>query len=738
MGQVCLYDPSTKKRGLPEGYVRGLEKLWAVSIGKIQGLEDAVTSIITQQELLEIWNHETVGEDLHSMWKESSVLQELEGMLSRLESADSSSGVKKKREKDDVTADEVADSTFHRSPLYHVEDGSASSDSELQSPSKRRTVLHCSSTQKLDPMEVPLPPQTATLIDTYFSFTHCWFPIVERHCVLRTSYSHSRRARPGKTDAADMAALWAILAYTAQQSQRSGLEEKKTQRNSDMTGEEMRNIARNLIPEEDGPFAIGHVQALLVLVLLDMGLGKWSSAWSLAGQATRMALELGFGTNSTEKRGIHVLYGCFILDTLIASHLLRPPHLRRQDLEAVGYLEEDGYEEWDPWTSSKTTSSYRDPAFMISCFNRLLDIVMILNDTICEKRDGPEKLAIFQGHTDMLKEMPSRFPMMSGLQCPPHQLYLQLLHLSTSMLVLRQSFEGGDPSDSFARLACETLVLLTKYAQDPTSGLAVIPPVLENAVRMACYAAIVGISSFGQLGLPSYNVFARQMTELAREMSEVWPVFSGSTKLWQKELESRGLMEELDSTGLPKNGGNVDWQNRATVFQRQYSNSMVQGGIKQSREPDLDLEGLDLPMSGLDQPLLNTSIEQQSMPAGLSMPASDPSPSFQGDDVDMIFHNLAYLDTTDWTNNRERGLQEFGFADESTFQDFCNDPERMVNSGGTPFGLLANEANTNFWPPPGFFPGHFGEPDPQVEASQILQSLSNNDPYPTLPEGVGW
>jgi hypothetical protein len=80
--------------------VRGLEKLWAVSIGTIQGLEDAVTSIIARQELLEIWNHETVGEDLHSMWKESGVLQELEGMLSRLESSDSSAGVKRKREKD--------------------------------------------------------------------------------------------------------------------------------------------------------------------------------------------------------------------------------------------------------------------------------------------------------------------------------------------------------------------------------------------------------------------------------------------------------------------------------------------------------------------------------------------------------------------------------------------------------------------------------------------------------------
>ena len=665
------------------------------------------------------------------MWKESGVLQELEGMLSRLES------VEKKREKEENTVDEAAGSSFHRSLSYRVEDQTASSDAEPGLPFMGRRASQLSST-RLNPIETPLPPQTSRLIDAYFSFTHCWFPIVERHCVLRTIYSHSRNATAGRTEMADLAALWAILAYAARQSMLSGAEDGTAQDSSDETHTKMRAMARGLIPEENGEFEVGHVQALLLLALLDIGTGKWSSAAQMVGHATRIALELGLGTKSTEKRGIRVLYGCFILDTIISCHLLTPPHLRRQDLEAIGYLEEDGYEEWDPWTSSKTISSYRDPAFMISCFNRLLDIFMILNDTVCDRRAGIDKSTYFQSLAVQLKDMPSRFPMFPGLQCPPHQLYLQLFHLSTSILVLRQSFEGGAPSDPLARLACETLVLLTKCAQDPTSGLSVIPPILENAVRSACYAAIAAKPSFEQMEV-QYNTFARHMTDLTIEMSSVWPVFSGLTKLWQRELQSQGMMKDLNTTREIEKGANVDWQTPINVLQGQDSNSMLHQGTRESRgEPTLDLEGFDLPMSGLDQAMLGTSIGQPSMPAGLSMPASDPSPSFTGDDVDVIFHNLAHLDTTDWTNNREQGLQEFGFADESTFQDFCNDPERMVPSGGTPFGLLGNEAATNFWPPPGFFPGHFEESDPQVEASQILQSLSNNDAYPTLPEGVGW
>ena len=674
------------------------------------------------------------------MWKESDVLQELEVMLARLESAESSSNVKRKREKDKINVDGAADSEFHRNPVYHIEEGAASSDSENESPFKRRKNVHLSLSRKLDPEDTPLPPQTSELIETYFSFTHCWFPIVERHRVHRTIYSQSRKSSGAKTDTADLAALWAILAYTARESKASMVGDDRAQGNSDMTQAEMRTIARALIPDEDGQFETGHVQALLLLALLDVGLGKWSSAWNVCGSATRMALELGLGTKLIDKRGVHVLYGCFFLDTLIASHLSRPPHLRRQDLEAVGYLEEDGYEEWDPWTSSKASSSYRDPAFMITCFNRLLDIFMILNDTICDKRAGMDKSAYFQGLADKLKDMPSRFPMFPGLQCPPHQLYLQLFYLSTSILVKRQCFEGGAPCDPLARMAYEILVLLTKYAEDPTSGFAVIPPVLENAVRSACYAAIAAKPSFETLAeLPSYHAFAQIMTNYTSEMSTVWPVFSGLTNLWRSELQSPERMGEFNAMALKQNGTTHDWPNSLSDLQHQYSGSLLQQEARNTRgEPTVDLEGFDVPMSGLDQPMANTSTDQSSMPVGLSMPASDPSPSFQGDDVDTIFHNLAHLDTTDWTSNRQRGLQDFGFADESTFQDFCDDPERMVPSGGMPFGLLGNEAAANFWPPPGFFPGHFEGSDQQVEASQILQSLSNNDAYPTLPEGVGW
>src|SRR6266516_6696385 len=42
---TCSYDTNTKKRGLPEGYVRAVEKLWALTIRKVHGVEESVVSI---------------------------------------------------------------------------------------------------------------------------------------------------------------------------------------------------------------------------------------------------------------------------------------------------------------------------------------------------------------------------------------------------------------------------------------------------------------------------------------------------------------------------------------------------------------------------------------------------------------------------------------------------------------------------------------------------------------------
>jgi hypothetical protein len=133
----------------------------------------------------------------------------------------------------------------------------------------------------------------------------------------------------------------------------------------------------------------------------------------------------------------------------------------------------------------------------------------------------------------------------------------------------------------------------------------------------------------------------------------------------------------------------------------------------------------DVDMSGLDQ-----------VPTNLTdMSAIDPSLAdlkFMTDDVDAIFRDLAHLDTTEWTNNREQGLKDFGFTDDSTFRAFCNDPERLVTGNA----FFQTSPSADIWPPTST---QDDAPDRHLEASQILQSLSGNEQFSMLSEHrIGW
>jgi len=62
-GRSCSYDANVKKRGLPEGYVRGLEKLWGIPIKEVTTVEDSILTALAGSEdnesVLNVWNDES-------------------------------------------------------------------------------------------------------------------------------------------------------------------------------------------------------------------------------------------------------------------------------------------------------------------------------------------------------------------------------------------------------------------------------------------------------------------------------------------------------------------------------------------------------------------------------------------------------------------------------------------------------------------------------------------------------
>ena len=711
-GLQCSYDPVTKKRGLPEGYVRGLEKLWALSIAKVDGLEAALVSLLQFEDLPHIWNHDQVGEDLHGIWKESSVLSELEKLLGQLEQDDQPTGRKRKRDSEEDDALGVTNPSYHREKCFQT----------MPFPPERDPVHNTSPLQPLQEtlVEPVLPSDVTRLLDTYFSYTHCWLPILQRHSVLRACYS-MRTGSTSTPDQDDRTVFWAVLAIGQQQ---AGLQAGGTNVPSP---DALQAHVRALLPGPGGPFVVQHIQALTILSLLDIGLGRWTSAWITIGQAVRVGLQLSL-PSSTAQRDKRVLFGCFILETIIAVQIAKTPHLRRNDVEECGLLEEDEPEEWHPWTAADTHTYQQpgagDPAFVISCFNRLLEVIMVVNDVICNKNTGNERQRWLQDRERVLGELQEKIPKSGGNSLswsPPHHHNLRMTLLSTRILIIKQYFEQGTPEQRLARLSCEVMRAFDIYTR--TFSYTTIPLLLENALCSACYAAIsarpIWDDDSQNEGLVSYHNFAQQMKEHCTKLAETWPVFKPLTTLWRKELSKPPAFPDPFSVSNQNSGR----QTEGNFHQRMPS--MITESV--------DLEGYDITMSALSE----------TAPAGLAMPMDNTSPSLQGDDIDAFFYNLAHLDTTEWTSNRQQGLQDFGFADESTFQAFCNDTTRLVpttNSSNT--GLVSDLAHVQ-WPPPGFFGLGRVETDQEMQSvdtggTQLGQSVVDAGMGFVVPESNAW
>ncbi|KAJ5713949.1 uncharacterized protein N7483_011130 [Penicillium malachiteum] len=418
----CTYKANPKKRGLPTGYIRSLELLWGLVFQKIQGSEDVMRALMRSINLpshLATMGKEAEGSDtLLSSFKNSTVLRDIERMLVVLEQPEEERDRSLQAYSEgDTPLDVDGILASSEAQEWQIPDGldahsgvQTTSSDEFQSPTLAIS-LHADDPRAIStnsPLQIPY--NAWPLLDIYFSYTQCWFPILEKHDILRTAFQYTEgdvymtRSAPGS---GDHAALWAVLTLASLQDASITARESDPQ-NSRINPSLLYNTARDLIPVETGPFEVGHVQALLILSLIKFGQQEWTAAWMLVGHSVRIAQTLGLdqpsfpsiSSRSPEQgkqlgRAKHVFLGCFVLETLIAEQTSQCPSLRRNDLARVGSINEDGLEEWHPWedmtglrpTQASRASMQRGPLHALSTFNRLVSLVSILNDLCCYKQD---------------------------------------------------------------------------------------------------------------------------------------------------------------------------------------------------------------------------------------------------------------------------------------------------------------------------------------------------------------
>ncbi|USP73873.1 hypothetical protein yc1106_01147 [Curvularia clavata] len=378
--RICSYTANPKKRGIQPGYIRTLELALAwlfqhnpenESALKEKLAEEGASSLLLSRDSKE-------SNKLHRRWRKSKFYVDVDKHLS--------GGEPSRHEQTDTigppSSDEDSDTEEPSNNKASRSQGSNVQPQRIESPG----LVQTASTPRRQPGSIhtpeTIPHDSWKLFEVYFANVHSWLPICEKHDTLKSAYAYPLQNHSIEHEQADSGAhaeLWSVLAVASLYD---------ANRNNSMDSPSTRptklyETARSMIPNENIHFNIGHIRALLNLVVFNMSRMLTGSAWLLAGYASRALENLDQPALVACSRYKHVYYGCLLLDGILAFQLNRRPHFRKSDLEQLGPIDEDGLEEWQPW------SGFNDPAYVgrmtpllsLSTFNNLIELVDILVST---------------------------------------------------------------------------------------------------------------------------------------------------------------------------------------------------------------------------------------------------------------------------------------------------------------------------------------------------------------------
>lgn len=411
-GRSCTYQASPKKRGVQTGYIRTLELALAWMFENVAHSEDALHNLLVhesgQGSALLVGKDSPAAERLHARWARSRVNKSITRLLSG-QAAQSSSD-------DDQSPSEgmnVEDAGAKTTELPHAPHLSLSAQSTVQARTLPGAVLPHNSANALENNIQPderahlastgigkLPPNHWRLLDIYFSYTHSWFPILEKKDMYQALYQYSEQGSllpSANVESGVHAELWSALALASFQAAAAAAASNSPDPTSTAHGgdnainpspADIFDTARKLIPSESGPFQVQHCRALLLLCLVSLGRDDWESAWLLVGFAVRVLLVVRTQSPPDDERlrprMRALLVACFIVDTIVSMRHNVPAHLKPDDIADLP-LPEDGQDQWEPWTPCEglggehaMLQTLRNPAYPLSTFNHLYGVTKLV------------------------------------------------------------------------------------------------------------------------------------------------------------------------------------------------------------------------------------------------------------------------------------------------------------------------------------------------------------------------
>lgn len=442
--RACSYTPASKKRGVQTGYLRTIELSLAWLFDQVPASEEALSRLLTQDGGSEatnvLVNKGKAATRLHRKWTKSRVQKE----IGRLLSEGHTQGLEASPEDSDTGGDfDPEPAALLAQDQATVASGPSTGGTDSWSPS---------SYMPRDPAQrglLKLPSNWQRLIEIYFSYTHCWFPILERDAVLETAAlydSYGTLRHPVGTVAHSRhAELWAALATASFQDAHSS----GPPGDSASVPEQIFRIARGFVPQEDGKFDIAIINAILLHSIVLVGRQSELAASLLVGKAFRLLLHLA----STESSGTRIkptLAACVMLDAVTSLCLGQAPHLRNNFDDAASFTFTTEYaglsEDWSPVygfgpATDNTTLSGRptaQPYLTLEQLGRFAQIMSASTDTKLQRASSGRQA----GPEDLVRCLSPRFSfcnsLISGGSTPmlPSAYLVKIMFLAATVKVI--------------------------------------------------------------------------------------------------------------------------------------------------------------------------------------------------------------------------------------------------------------------------------------------------------------
>jgi hypothetical protein len=620
----CTYTANVKKRGIQPGYIRALELALAYLFQHDPGNEALVNEKLAQggTSSLLLSRDSKESNKLHKRWRKARFYADVDKLLSGGEPSRQDPSEQLSQDSDEEPSDVEEPSstaTFNPPTSGKIEEQPIFTplpDDWISRP------LNASGTLST---LIPMPPDSWSLLEAYFTYSQSWLPICSKEAILRLSYSYPTEGlalSPELADSGSHAELWSVLAVASlHKTNVSSLQQFQ----SSATTEQLYTTARSLIPKETGCFDLSHVKAMLNLAIINVGRSSAEAAWLLVGFAFRTLEIMDPSLLAADSRYKHVLHGCFVLDSMLAMQLGRHPYLRAHEARQSGRIDEEGLEEWQPWNGGSEHSlcqQLRTPTLALSSFNALSDLVSLVSrDWKSEdkfqhleawKRTLPSKLASVCATTSLKSLTPPAVLLQSTYYCVAFA-------LTSSESWLLQ------------------LMSLLERSQDQL-GWGKLPPVLRCLVEFL-FKRIDGISL-------SRGVQNR-LLRLRAATSAAWPRF--------------GNMHTSMSRPTP-----------TTVAA---ATPMLEGNLY---PPAFDINTRIAPSllePSMAEPLSEAApIRQTNSDLNVAIPtkAEDQFPVIPSD-LEAFFDELASLDTTQNPGSQPQFMQNLGFAPDASMADLFSE-----------------------------------------------------------------